>query len=149
MVLSLGRVRMENIKHATGIKVSKVSPVEQILSPIQQVVAAFLLSLLGGVVQVMNSKVELDLKRFLAGVFTAVFVGMITFLGLYETSIPLGLKGMIIGLLSYSSGEALPAAVKSLCAYIGRFGAEASLPVPTNRNTIQNQIQKQTEDDKC
>jgi hypothetical protein len=105
-----------------------VSPVESLVTPLIEAIPALVLAALGGIVQLMQSKKEVSFYNFLAGTLTAIFAGALMFLFLHDMGLSMSVKGAIVGLTGYSSGEALPAAAKAFCAYIGRMGADSPVP---------------------
>ena len=99
-----------------------MSPVESLTATLIHAIPALVLAALGGIVQLMHSKKEITFQRFFAGTLTALFAGALMFLFLHDLGMSLAVKGAIVGLTGYASGEALPTAAKALCAYIGRMG---------------------------
>lgn len=96
-----------------------MSPVEQFYHDAVRAIPTLVLAFLGGIVQMLHSPDEITLRRFITGGVTAIFAGTLMYLALDHTDLSMAVKGALVGLTGYGSGQILPTAVKALCLYIG------------------------------
>ena len=101
-----------------------VSPVEQFYHEAVRAIPTLVLAFVGGIVQMLNAPEEITVRRFFAGATTAVFAGTLMYLALDFTDLSMAVKGAIVGLTGYGSGQVLPMALRAFCLYLGNWAKQ-------------------------
>ena len=101
-----------------------MSPLESFYNEAIRAIPSLVLAFVGGIVQMLNDQQEITVRRFFSGALTAVFAGTLMYLALDFTDLSMAVKGAIVGLTGYGSGQILPAALKAFCMYLGNWAKQ-------------------------
>ena len=101
-----------------------MSPLESFYNEAIRAIPSLVLAFVGGIVQMLNDTQEITVRRFFGGALTAVFAGTLMYLALDFTDLSMAVKGAIVGLTGYGSGQILPTALKAFCLYLGNWAKQ-------------------------
>lgn len=103
-----------------------MSPTESFINEAIRAIPSIVLAFVGGLVQMLNDPGEVTVRRFFTGALTSVFAGTLMYLALDFTDLTMAVKGAIVGLTGYGSGQMLPAALKAFLIYLGNIAVKGN-----------------------